>query len=108
MCSSDLKRALRTKFYGLAEGQPAIYVLFKEEYDLNQLLNVNSPANTSKSVWDTAKWDDTLWDLQRGSFRRWIGVAAVGKKLSMQCAVRGAGETLLTDYEVLFEEGINL
>ena len=102
------KRALRTKFYGLAEGDPAIYVVFKEEYDLNQLLNVNSPVNTSKSVWDTAKWDQTLWDLQRGSFRRWIGVGATGKKLSMQCAVRGSGETLLTDYEVLFEEGINL
>jgi len=102
------KRALRTKFYGQAEGLPAIYVVFKEEYDINQLLNVNSPAPTGKSVWDTAKWDQTTWDLQRGSFRRWIGVAATGKKLSMQCAVRGTGETLLTDYEVLFEEGINL
>ena len=102
------KRVLRTKFYGLAEGLPAIFVVFKEEYDLNELLNVSSPANVGKSIWDTARWDDAIWDLQRGSFRRWIGVGAVGKKLSMQCAVRGAGETLLTDYEVLFEEGINL
>ena len=102
------KRLLRTKFYGLAEGLPAVYVVFKDEYDLNELLNVSSPIPTGKSIWDTAKWDETKWDLQRGSFKRWIGVAAVGKKLSMQCAVRGAGETLLTDYEVLFEEGINL
>lgn len=102
------KRLLRTKLYGFSESIPSFAVTFKEEYDLNELISVNAPAPVSASLWDAAIWDLSYWDTSIRSFRRWIGVAAVGKKLSLQLAVRGAGGTILTDYEVLYEEGINL
>ena len=102
------KRLLRTKLYGLSDTSPSFFIKFKAEYDLNELLSVSSPVAVLGSLWDSALWDSAKWETLLGSFHRWIGVAAFGKKLSMQMALRGSGGTMITDFEVLYEEGINL
>jgi hypothetical protein len=102
------KRLLRTKVYGFAEAEPSIYCTFKSEYVLNELLSTPAPVQITIPAWDTALWDTDIWQTANGSFHRWIGVSAFGKKMSFQCAVRGAGRVLMTDYEVLFEQGNNL
>jgi hypothetical protein len=97
------KRMLRIKVYGNSDGMPAFKILFKDEYDLQDFLNVSAPASRAISLWDAGKWDESEWQTDLASFRRWIGVAAYGKKLSMQLVVRGSGDTILSDFEVLFE-----
>jgi hypothetical protein len=106
--STANKRMLRTKIYGLSETSPSIRAVFKAEYNLNELLSTPAPTAQGTVAWDVAMWDDSIWNASVGSFHRWIGVAAYGKKMSLQLAVRGSGRTVLTDYEVLFETGIGL
>jgi hypothetical protein len=102
------KRMLRIKVYGISDGIPSIYPKYVSEYDVNNILNVPSPVLTPTASWDNATWDQAIWDSAAQSFRRWIGVAGWGKRLSLQMAVRGTGKTLLTDFESLFEQGYNL
>lgn len=97
------KRMLRIKMYGNSEGIPAFLVVFKDEYNLQEFLNVSAPASRASSLWDVGIWDESQWLAGVASFRKWIGVAAYGKKLSLQLVVRGAGPTTFTDFEVLFE-----
>ena len=102
------KRALRVKLYGLSESPPSIKAAFRSEYDLGSLLSVSAPVTVSSLGWDTSTWDVGLWDNASSSFRRWIGVVGFGKKLSMIMAIRGSGRVIFTDFEVLYETGINL
>ena len=98
------KRMLRVKVYGSSQDYPSFLIIFKDEYNLQEFLNVSAPAAKIRALWDVGVWDLTEW--QSGdvsSFRRWIGVAAYGKKLSMQFVVRGSGPTILSDFETLFE-----
>ena len=102
------KRLLRCKVYGLTSGFPSFYLTFKPEYELSELINTPSPVAAPSPSWDSSVWDGSIWLQDRYSLHKWFGVAAFGKKLSMQMAIRGAGEILLTDFEVLFEQGIGL
>jgi hypothetical protein len=102
------KRMLRVKMYGFCDGPPSIKVMFKSEYDLQNLLTVPSSQLVQIPVWDQAVWDKDIWDAGVGSFHRWIGVNGFGKMLSLQMAVRGQGRALFTDVEVLYEIGYNL
>jgi hypothetical protein len=102
------KRALRVKIYGFSDSQPSIYVIMKDEYKINELLNTPSPIALASPSWDTSVWDKGIWNSTLGSFRRWIGITGFGKRLSTQLAIRGSGRVLMTDYEVLFETGIGL
>ena len=102
------KRMLRAKLYGLADNEPSTYCTFMSEYVLGTLLNAPAPLVIDQPVWDSALWDDLIWDASAGSFRRWIGVSAFGKKMSLQLAARGSSRTVLTDFEALFETGIGL
>jgi hypothetical protein len=102
------KRALRVKVYGFIDTQPSIFVIMKDEYKVNDLLSTPAPVLSTLPSWDVAIWDQSLWSSSTSSLRRWIGVTGFGKKLSTQMAVRGSGKVLLTDYELLFEQGIGL
>jgi hypothetical protein len=102
------KRMLRIKAYGFCDGPPALKVAYKAEYELRNLLDTPSTAIQPQSRWDQALWDVSIWDSGVGSFRKWIGVSGFGKKLSLQLAVKAQGRVLLTDFEVLYETGINL
>jgi hypothetical protein len=102
------KRMLRVKVYGVSDGAPSIGVVYKAEYDLKTLLSVNSPALTVQNTWDSALWDVSSWDVGATSFHKWIGVSGFGKMLSFQLAIRGSGRTILTDFEALYEIGLNL
>jgi hypothetical protein len=102
------KRMLRIKLYGIADGKPNVAVQYKAEYDLKTLLSVDSPALIVQNTWDSGLWDVSSWDVGATSFHRWIGVTGFGKMLSLQLAIRGSGRTLLTDFEALFETGLNL
>lgn len=102
------KRMLRSKIYGLVDADPAIYVTFKPEYVINELLNTPSPVLQEKPIWEISVWDSSLWTDSSASFHKWFGVTGYGKKLSMQAAVRSTSAVLITDYEVLFETGIGL
>jgi len=102
------KRMLRVKSYGQVDGIPSFYVTFKPEYELLELINTGAPVSGPTSSWDQALWDNVTWVQGLGSLHKWFGVAAFGKKLSMQMAIRGTGRVLLTDFEALFEMGIGL
>jgi hypothetical protein len=102
------KRMLRVKIYGISDGAPSIAVQYKAEYDLKTLLSVASPISSVQNVWDSGLWDVSTWDVGASSFHKWIGVTGFGKKLSLQLAIRGSGRTELTDFEALFETGLNL
>lgn len=102
------KRLLRAKLYGLANGIPSYSIQFVEEYKLDTYLSTPAPITQAVPAWDSALWDNVVWNANSGSFKRWIGVSGFGKKLSMLLAIRGSGYTLLSDYEILFETGINL
>jgi hypothetical protein len=102
------KRMLRVKVYGISDGKPSIVVLYKAEYDLKTLLSTPSPVSTVLNTWNNALWNQAIWDTGATSFHKWIGVSGFGKMLSFQLAVRGSGRTLLTDFEALYETGLNL
>lgn len=102
------KRLLRTKQYGQVDVDPSMYVTFKSEYNLNELVSTPAPVSIDLPSWDNALWDEAIWNANTGSLRRWIGVAAYGKKLSLQLAARGSARTVLTDYEVTYEVGLGL
>jgi hypothetical protein len=102
------KRMLRVKIYGFADGIPSFSVTYRAEYDLKALMTVSSPPIVATSTWDSGLWDVAIWDVGVSSYHKWIGVTGFGKKLSLQLAVRGAGNTTLTDFEALFETGLNL
>lgn len=102
------KRLLRCKVYGLTDSDPLFFVTFKPEYELTQVINVGSPPTTNVAIWDQSLWDNYVWSQNLKSLHKWFGVAAFGKKLSMQMAIRGSGRVLLTDFEVLFEQGLGL
>jgi hypothetical protein len=102
------KRMLRTKIYGLADGNPSLVARFMPEYRFNELLNVYSALPIANSTWDLALWDNVLWSSGSVSFHKWLGTSAFGKKLALQLSVIGTGSTLLTDFEAAFEIGIGL
>lgn len=102
------KRMMRAKVYGLADNEPSVFCTFKSEYALSELLNAPAPVVSTLPTWDNALWDDAIWNASNGSFRRWYGVSAFGKKMSFQLAARGSSRTVLTDFEVLFETGIGM
>jgi hypothetical protein len=102
------KRAQRIRLVGLCDGTPGYIARIVSEYDFTF---TGSPSNTSSSgtsLWDSATWDQSMWQSQAATFKKWYGVAGFGKKLSTQVAVRGLGATIVTDYEVTYENGIGL
>ena len=102
------KRLLRMKIYGVCDGIPSASIRFVNEYDLTTRLDTASPLSKEGGIWDGSNWDDAFWAGNQLSLRRWIGICGYGKKLSMLMAIRGQGQTILSDYEVLFETGANL
>lgn len=104
------KRALRVRIYGLADGVPTLNPKLVSEYDMSVILTQTIVSIDTTTVWDEALWDDpsSIWQYDLASFHKWYGVAAFGKKLSLQLAARGVGKTVLTDYEAVFEVGIGL
>jgi hypothetical protein len=102
------KRLLRTRLYGIADGIPSMIVKFVEEYDLTTRLSTASPLSILPAIWDLSTWDNSTWAANQASLRKWIGICGFGRKLSMLLAIRGQGRTVLSDYEILYETGINL
>ncbi len=98
----------RIRLLGITEGFPAIYITAKSEYAMASSLNVSANPVPVGALWDSALWDSALWGADKLTLSQWFGVAAFGKKLSVQWAVRGAGYTLLTDYEMDYKTGIGL
>ena len=102
------KRVLRIKLYGISDGLPSVIIKFVEEYDIITRLDASSPPQVAVGAWDAAVWDNAIWAASQISLRRWIGTAGYGKKLALVLSMRSEGGTLLSDYEALFETGINL
>ncbi len=102
------KLVSRVRMLGIGDGQPTMAVAVRPEYDQSQLLSVSSPVVTGGALWDVGVWDLSLWQYPEQTFKRWIGVSAYGKKMSVQAVIRGTGYTLVTDYEVTFKEGYGL
>ena len=108
--ASSNKRMLRIKVYGFSDLAPAFYARFQPEYNLTSPILPPVLTQVTGGKWDTALWDVNVWTLGPGdgSFHRWFGVTGFGKKLSLQLAISGAGQTLYTDHEAVFETGIGL
>jgi hypothetical protein len=102
------KRAQRVKLLGRSDGLPGFIAVIRDEYNIENPPSVPSPPFRSTSLWDIALWDNDLWQSRATTFGKWFGVAGFGKKLSTQVAIRSLGYTLVTDYEVTYEEGIGL
>jgi hypothetical protein len=102
------KRAQRVRVLGRCNGEPAVAVAIRNEYNIDQILSPPAPALAPNASWDVALWDLALWQATSSTFNRWIGVTGFGKMLALQCAVRGTGYTLITDYEITFLEGYGL
>lgn len=102
------KRAQRVRILGQADGLPAYVLAMEPEYNLSNLPNVGAPSINTGALWDVALWDQAMWQSKAGYWAKWFGVACFGKRLSLQAAIRGTGYTLVTDYEVTYEEGIGL
>jgi hypothetical protein len=102
------KRVQRVRILGRADGNPTYVLKMEPEYQIQSLPSVGSAPATTQALWDVALWDSATWAARSGYWAKWFGVACVGKRLSLQAAVRGSGYTLVTDYEVTYEEGIGL
>ena len=102
------KRALRVKVYGLVDAPPSIRAIVVNEYHLGNIPDTSAEAAEPTPAWDQATWDQAVWKSGLSTYHQWVGVSCIGKKLSLQLAVRGAGEVILTDFELLYEEGIGL
>jgi hypothetical protein len=102
------KRVQRVRLLGRADGLPAYVLAMEPEYAIGELPNVGAPALNANALWDVAIWDSATWQARSGYWAKWFGVACFGKRLSLLAAVRGTGYTLVTDYEVTYEEGIGL
>jgi len=102
------KRISRVRLLGVSDGVPSYVIKMKSEYDMNELLSTPSPVRVAGALWDVALWDVQYWQFPQKTFKSWYGVRGFGKKISTQIAIRGSGYTLLTDYEVTYEEGIGL
>lgn len=103
------KRMLRIKVYGLVDRTALTFMArFQPEYNLGD--DIYAPGLTTGALpfWDVAIWDESLWGIGAGYFHQWFGVNGFGKKMSLQMALRGGGQVLATDYEVLYETGIGL
>lgn len=105
---SSNKRVSRIKLLGVSDGKPSYIIKIKSEYDLTELMNADSPVKRSGALWDVALWDVSYWQFPQQTFKAWFGVRGFGKKFSTQLAIRGQGYTLVTDYEVTYEEGNGL
>lgn len=99
------KRATRVRLLGRCDGTPGYIASVKSEYELETLLVAPGPVINNVPLWDVALWDQAVWQARSSTFKKWFGVAGFGKKLAVLIAVRGLGYTLLTDYELTFEEG---
>lgn len=102
------KTATRVRLLGLSDGNPSFHLKLLPEYRLQDIISTISPAALVGSLWDSAVWDSSYWLSGSQTFDRWVGVAAFGKKLALQVAIRGTGATLVTDYEVTYKEGNGL
>jgi hypothetical protein len=104
------KRVQRIRLLGIADGIPGYIASVRSEYDLTLGTTPPDPPaqNIVSPLWDVAIWDQAYWQARATTLRKWFGVAGFGKKLAVQMAVRGRGSTLITDYELTFEEGIGL
>jgi hypothetical protein len=102
------KRAQRVKLSGRADGIPGYIAKVNGEYEFTRAAQPTDGYYSSGSLWDVGIWDEAVWLAQSVSFGKWFGVAGVDKKLAVQIRLRGSGYTLLTDYEMTFEEGIGL
>ncbi len=102
------KRAQRVRMLGVSDGVPGYVIVVKSEYDVSSSITAPPPLSGNQSLWDVALWDQAIWAARATTFKKWFGVAGFGKKLSTAAAIRGSGFTLITDYEVTFEEGIGL
>lgn len=106
--STSNKRAQRIRLVGRAEGNPGYVAAIRSEFSPDARLEPPAPVIQGGALWDVALWDSDLWYARSAPFKKWFGVAGFGKKLAAQVAMRGLGQTVLTDYEVTFEEGIGL
>lgn len=102
------KRAQRVRLLGVSDGIPGCFIAIFSEYALQTNRQAPLPNLAGESLWNVALWDVAIWSARATTFKRWFGVAGFGKKLSVAAAVRSGGATLVTDYEVTFEEGIGL
>ena len=102
------KRLQRIRLLGDADGIPSFLAYIRSEYDLSPGVVATPLITGSPSSWNVAQWDLATWQARSVTLRKWFGVAGFGKKLAVQVNVRGTGKTLLTDYEVTYEEGIGL
>lgn len=102
------KTATRVRLLGLADGVPEYFISVKSEYDIINVTTGSPAPATTGSLWDVGLWDVAVWQFAFNTFKRWFGVSAFGKKLSIQLAIRGSGYVLITDYEVTFKKGNGL
>jgi hypothetical protein len=102
------KRVQRVRVLGRSDGHPTYLMKLVPEYDLGDLPNPGGASVTIAALWNVAIWDTAMWQSHSATWKKWFGVASFGKRLSLQCAVRGSGYTLVTDYELTFETGIGL
>lgn len=102
------KRMLRIKVYGVSNSDPSFFARFQPEYVFNVPIDAPAPRVGIYPLWDDAIWDEAIWAEGDGSFHRWFGVNGFGKKMSLQLAIRGAGQVTYTDHEALFEVGLGL
>jgi len=102
------KRAQRVRMLGRSDGHPTYLIKIVPEYDLGDLPSPGGAAVNIDALWNAALWDSAVWQSHSASWRKWFGVSSFGKRLSVQAAVRGSGYTLVTDYEITYEQGIGL
>jgi hypothetical protein len=93
------------RILGRSDGTPAINVKVVPEYDLGSSPTTNAPLPQGTDLWDIGRWNQAIWNGGQATLNKWIGVRGFGKRLSLALAVRGLGSTLLSDYEVTYEEG---
>lgn len=103
---SQNKRATRVRLLGIAELVPSYRMRVVSEYDMQVSMSTPSPLQPAGALWDVALWDAAYWQLSQQTFKKWFGVAGFGKLLSLQLAIRGGGYTLITDYEITYQEGL--
>jgi hypothetical protein len=102
---SSNKRLQRVRILGRSDGTPAVNVKVVPEYDLGSSPTTNAPLPQGTDLWDIGLWNQAIWNGGQATLNKWIGVRGFGKRLSLALAVRGLGSTLLSDYEVTYEEG---
>lgn len=95
---------VRTSFQ--SDSAPPTYAIeARVDWDIREVLSAPSASANTNATWDSAIWDAAVWGGDYGPTQGIRGLAGIGSRVALAIKGESTGRTVLTEFEVSYDEG---